>query len=197
MAKKRQYGINQSRATIYLLCYALTLFVGITLIMLATSIYNPEMTSQVNESAQLMSNETKYALLIAIGTGVMATGLCGFITFGWVIYSDNEEEKRKQINNAAKRIGLVDAFEKRSIAITDEYRSRVAKARHNIDIMGFGLSALLNDLGDYFAMWAQHSQVRIILICPNFPDENYSLAKLRDKEEKTLKEKLREKFMSF
>lgn len=193
MKKNRSwlFGINQGRAVVYFLCHALIICIGITVIIYSSAGYNRTDNLSENEqgSSDQSNNEqntssTRQALLIAVGTGMMATGICGLFTFGWVIYSDNEEEKRKQINAAANFMGLVNAFEKRSIAISDEYLVRVRKARYKIDIMGFGLSALLNDFGNYFEEWAKHAEVRILLIDPDFPDSAHSIASLRDKEER-------------
>lgn len=102
-----------------------------------------------------------------------------------MIYTENEEKEREQRNKAAKYVGLVNAFNKRSIAISDEYLCRIAKAHQSIDIMGFGLSALLDDFGDHFEEWAKHANVRIILLDPDFPNQNLSFAAQRDKEERS------------
>lgn len=180
----RLFGISQSRAVIYLLCHALVLCMGVSIMMFSLQIHiNTENDCSDNEN-NVTDDYTIKSLLFSIGTGMLATGICGLFTFGWVIYSDNEEEKRRRINVAANHMGLVNAFEKRSIAIADEYSFRVSKAKHNIDIMGFGLSALLNDMGDSFPEWAKHAKVRILLIDPDFPNKDYSLAQLRDKEER-------------
>lgn len=187
--KHKLFGISQSRAVVYLLCHALILCIGISLMTISSlnRVVTNSNPTNANEEYGENTDSTDYtidSLLFSVGTGMMATGICGLFTFGWVIYSDNEEEKRKQINTAASHMGLVNAFEKRSISISEEYSSRLSSARHNIDIIGFGLSALLNDHGDYFLEWSKHAKVRIILIDPDFPSVDNSLANLRDKEER-------------
>lgn len=78
---------------------------------------------------------------------------------------------------------MVNVFDKRSIAIYEEYAQRVQRAKEHIDIMGFGLSALLTDYGDHFAEWATHASVRILLIDPSYPVIQYALSDQRDREE--------------
>lgn len=200
--KKRQsklFGLSQGRAVIYFLCHALIICIGISMIVFVSHPNEESRTpSESIESGSISENsDTMQTLLIAIGTGMMATGICGIVTFGWVVYSDNEEEKRKQINDAAEFIGLVNAFDKRSIAISDEYSARIQKARQSIDIIGFGLSALLDDYGDDFETWARHANVRILLIDPDYPNKEYSLADLRDKEERNSSGQIREDVCSF
>lgn len=62
--------------------------------------------------------------------------------------------------------------------IRDEYHTRLAKARH-IDLVGFGLSAFREDYINDFVGWS-HS-VRILLIDPDFPTRQHSLATVRRK----------------
>ena len=179
--KSKIWGISQIRATVYVLCNALILFTGIILMMIGGD--NP--------------NGFIHAALIAVGTSMIATAICGYVTFSWVIYSDNEEEKRKQINNAAERIGLVDAFEKRSVGISSEYQTRLKHAKYRIDIIGFGLSALLNDFGEQFETWATKCNVRILLIDPDFPYEGNSYAQMRDLEERSAEGSIKAEVCTF
>lgn len=102
---------------------------------------------------------------------------------GWLKLSSVEMHNFDQYMSVIKSLGLVAAFDKRSIAIGSEYDNRLLKARKTIDVMGFSLTALLDDKGDEFEKWAKHASVRILLIDPNFPQRR-PFANIRDYEER-------------
>jgi hypothetical protein len=66
--------------------------------------------------------------------------------------------------------------------IRSEYDSRLPRA-HEIDLVGYGLSAFRQDYISEFVNWSQRARVRILLIDPDFPTPDSSLADQRDREE--------------
>jgi hypothetical protein len=52
-----------------------------------------------------------------------------------------------------------------------------------IDLVGFGLSAFREDYLKDFVSWSHRADVRILLIDPDFPTRDHSLADQRDREE--------------
>ncbi len=125
----------------------------------------------------VMSGRT---LLVAIGGSVIATAVAGSVLFLRVWLSEDDLRRMQVLT----RFGLTQAFERRSIAIRQEYDSRLSRARKAIDIMGFGLRALKEDYHREFPKWAQRSEVRILLLDPEYPSPQSSIADQRDKEEK-------------
>ena len=116
---------------------------------------------------------------VAVGTSVIATGVSGMVVFGWVIFGEIEEDKRR----AADAFGFVTAFPYRSVQIKSEYDIRLSRASKQIDIMGFGLNSLREDYAGSFKTWASRAEVRILLVDPESPGEQATYADLRDNEE--------------
>jgi len=116
---------------------------------------------------------------VAVGTSVIATGVSGMVVFGWVIFGDVEEDKRR----SADAFGFVTAFPNRSIQIKSEYDIRLSRASKRIDIMGFGLNSLREDYAGSFGAWANRAEVRILLVDPDSPGGQATYADLRDNEE--------------
>lgn len=131
----------------------------------------------------------------AVGTSLVATGVAGLVTF---FYIRLNEDTTKRLNVLAN-FGLIDAFEKRGFAIESEYNQLLAKASHNVDIIGFGLSSFLADYKDVFESWKQRFHVRILLIDPDCPEPHLSFAHQREIEEGIPPDSMRkdvEKFIS-
>jgi hypothetical protein len=82
------------------------------------------------------------------------------------------------------RFGFVKVFDSRAVTIRSEYDERVAKARNQIDILGFGLRSLREDYRDQFSEWKKRANVRVLIIDPEFPSSRNSYAKQRDREER-------------
>jgi hypothetical protein len=79
--------------------------------------------------------------------------------------------------------GLVQVFPGRSVRIRDEYDRRLAKARHHVDVLGFGLRSFREDYGTRLVELATRAQVRLLLLDPTFPMlASYALQ--RDQEER-------------
>jgi len=135
------------------------------------------------------------AISVAIGTSIVATGIASTVTY-WNVTRNEETTNRLAI---LQEFGFVNAFERRGMVIQDEYNSRLLRARHNIDVIGFGLASLLADYGDDFALWKERAHVRIMLIDPDFPNAAQSFAAQRELEEGIPKASLRaevEKFIA-
>ena len=127
-------------------------------------------------------------LFTSIGTSVIATGLCGIVALGWVIYSESESYFRRQID----AYGLVAAFPERSLPIKEEYINRLSRPKGGVDIMGFGLNHLREELEGDFARWAAFGPVRILLV-----DLDTGYADQRDVEERNVPGKIRSEVKLF
>jgi hypothetical protein len=114
----------------------------------------------------------------AIGGSLIAGGIGGVTLFLYVLMTEGLKSRIEAFTKA----GLLKIFSGRSVLIRDEYHTRLAKARH-IDLIGFGLSAFREDYINDFVGWSHRADVRILLIDPDFPTRQHSLADQRDKEE--------------
>jgi hypothetical protein len=115
----------------------------------------------------------------AVGSGLIATGIAGWVIFFWIRQSEDYASSLRALMD----LGVVGAFRFRSVAIRHEYEPRFNAARDRIMIMGFGLRALREDFGDKFEDWARHAQVRILIINPDAPNPIIRFADQRDLEE--------------
>lgn len=118
-------------------------------------------------------------LWVSIGTSLIAAGVAGGVIFLYLFVSSRAAERLSVADN----LGLRAAFSFRSVAIREEYETRLRKAHEQIDILGFGLRSLREDLGKEFTSWADRTKVRILLQDPEFPDKTISLGNIRDLEE--------------
>jgi len=130
---------------------------------------------------------------VAVGTSVIATGVSGMVVFGWVIFGDIEQDKRR----AADVFGFVTAFPNRSVQIKSEYDIRLSRASKRIDIMGFGLNSLREDYAGSFRAWANRAEVRILLVDPESPGGQFTYADLRDNEEGNSRGRTSEEILRF
>ena len=119
------------------------------------------------------------ALAMAIGSGLIAAGAAGAVLF-LKVWVDREEDQRLK---ALRESGIKRTFQERSVAIRPEYDDRLASASEVIEIMGFGLRNLRHDHEANFEAWSRRAKVRILLIDPEFPQRDRSIANLRDVEE--------------
>jgi GNAT superfamily N-acetyltransferase len=119
------------------------------------------------------------ALGQGIGSSLIATAITGWVIFVYILTGQSLRARLE----VAERLGLVAGFTKRGAAIRSEYDSRLAKAKREIDILGFGLRSLREDYRGDFAKWKTRANVRILLLSPDFPTSERSLANLRDTEE--------------
>ena len=118
-------------------------------------------------------------LFKSIGTSLIAAGIAGLVIFGYIIFTQKINDKLDVIS----KYGIENIFEARAARIKSTYDEKLKNAKNNIDVLGFGLNALREDyLGD-FVKWKASAKVRILLIDPDYPTEEISLANLRDQEE--------------
>jgi hypothetical protein len=121
------------------------------------------------------------ALAISAGSSLIAAGVTGWVLFLHVRLN----ESQRSLMSLLSLFGFERAFEARGIRIKAEYDQRLAKAHHQIDILGFGLRALREDYREEFAKWKRKANIRVLVIDPEFPSVKYSYAKQRDKEERS------------
>lgn len=115
-----------------------------------------------------------------IGGSIAATGIAGEVL---VLYMWRTEQIQAGLENLT-RFGLERAFESRSATIRAEYHIRLSRMNDGLDVLGFGLSAFLQDYRDHFEGWRQRARIRILLLDPQFPNESLSYANQRDLEER-------------
>lgn len=129
------------------------------------------------------------AITSSVGTSVVATGICGWLLFLWVMVTDASLGKYREY----KKMGILSLFSERSVAIKPEYDSRIEKAKKRIDIIGFGLKSFREDYSQRFeALAANVDEIRILLIDPEFPERRMSFADQRDREERENPGKIKE-----
>jgi hypothetical protein len=113
-----------------------------------------------------------------VGGSLIAGGVIGLALFVYV-RSNERTLKRLEILSDA---GLIAVFPFRSVRIKSEYDTHLQNAQH-IDIVGYGLSAFREDYAEHFASWSRECRIRILLLDPEFPSPDLSLADRRDIEE--------------
>ncbi len=114
------------------------------------------------------------------GSALMAAGIAGWVLFLYVWLSESRSQRLEML----QQLGFRSAFPVRSVGIKDQYDKRLAHASSQIDIIGFGLRSLRQDYGHQFAAWAACASVRILLLDPDFPTTQCSMADQRDREER-------------
>lgn len=127
-------------------------------------------------------------LVQAIGASLAAAGVTGMVVYVYVARVERAERALEILNE----FGFRQIFEARSVRIKDEYDSRCAKMKRNLDVMGFGLSSFLQDHREDLENWKGRVNVRILVIDPEYPVPEYSYADQRDLEEHTDKGRIRQ-----
>jgi hypothetical protein len=156
MFKRLLSQTRNPQGTIYLLCNLLLIVSGLLIFKASTSI-----------------------LLQGVGSSLIATGIAGWVIFVVIL----SEQSSRDSMAIVQRLGIVAGFTQRGAAIQDQYRDRVKRASHQIDVLGFGLSSLREDFRNDFHVWKRNASVRILLLDPNFPSQQFSYAAQRDSEE--------------
>ena len=133
------------------------------------------------------------AIQQAIGGSLIATGISGWIIFLYVFVSSATAERLALVESA----GLKEVFPFRSVNIRQKYEERLEKARAQIDIIGFGLRSLREDFERDFDAWAARARVRVLIIDPDFPSTEHSLATMRDLEEGNARDSIRQDARAF
>jgi hypothetical protein len=117
-------------------------------------------------------------ILLGIGGSLIASGIAGEILFLYIVASQQTKDRLDLISVA----GLQRIFETRSVSIREEYHSRLRSAKE-VDILGFGLSSFREDYGRKFSELSLNTSFRILLLDPDFPSSENSVASIRDREE--------------
>jgi hypothetical protein len=115
----------------------------------------------------------------AIGASLVATGVAGETL---AFYMLRNEQTQVALTNVAT-FGLIKLFDGRSARIRPEYDSRLRDMKEGLDVLGFGLSAFLQDYRREVAEWKRRARIRILILDPDFPTSRNSYALQRDREE--------------
>ena len=118
-------------------------------------------------------------LITGVGVSIMAAGVTGLVMTGWILLT---EDWRNRIT-ILQQFGIENYFHENTTPIQAEYDRRLATYHKQIDVIGLGLNKFRRDFDDSFPAWAAAGKVRILLLDPDFPTRNESLASQRDIEE--------------
>jgi hypothetical protein len=118
------------------------------------------------------------AVGLSLGSSLLATGIAGLVLYLYVRSTDTLQDKLKILSDT----GITSVFQHRSIRIKEEYDHRLRNATR-IDLIGYGLSAFREDYAQEFEAWSGRADVRVLVIDPDFPAKQCSLADIRDVEE--------------
>ena len=158
-----RYAMSELRQRhgLYLASHLILVLVGLVLVLLG--------------GGQL----TMQHLWVPVGASLVAMGIAGAVLFLRVWMDQEQVERIRDM----QEFGVKRIFAVRSVKIEQEYDTRVTRASAHIDIMGFGLKALREDYGRKFSEWAERATVRILVLDPEFPSTEQTIANLRDAEE--------------
>jgi hypothetical protein len=117
-------------------------------------------------------------ILLGVGGSLVASGIAGEVLFLYIILSQETKDKLDLLTLT----GLQRVFPTRSVSIRNEYHSRLHGAKE-VDILGFGLSSFRQDYGGRFEELSSRTRFRILLLDPDFPTADASIASIRDQEE--------------
>jgi len=112
------------------------------------------------------------------GQGVLAAGVAGYVVFAYVLMHDELADRVRVVSE----FGILKIFASRGAQIRNEYEELLGDF-NELDVLGFGLNSLREDYKDSFVDWAKRARVRILLLDPDFPTPETSLAAIRDAEE--------------
>lgn len=137
--------------------------------------------------------QTDRPLLQAIGASLVAAGIAGGVVFFYVLQADRVANQLQILRD----FGLTRAFQARSVRIRPEYDHYLSKVTKEIALIGFGLRSLREDHLENFAQWSQRANVRILLLDPDFPTEEWTIAAQRDREENNTQGAIKRDVMKF
>lgn len=128
----------------------------------------------VTVGSNSLEDEWFKAVGFALGTSIVAAGMCGLVVWVYIANSEGSLDLLK----ALEKSGLEWVYPKRAAQIRNEYAVRLQKAHRQIDILGFGLKDFkrdyMNDLGEL----SNRATIRILVL-----DPKSSFAAQRDSEE--------------
>jgi hypothetical protein len=137
-----------------------------------------------------IANEIAFAL----GTGITATGITGWVIFFYVRQSDDDIKQRRIIAN----LGIIDGFTARSSNIRSEYEPRFFAARERIDFFGFGHKALREDFIRDIPKILPNCKIRMLMIDPTIAlGDGSNFASQRDLEEANIDGQIRSDVVKF
>lgn len=113
-----------------------------------------------------------------IGISLVATGIAGTAVYLHV----KSVTQLKEIVSAVISAGILHVFPARSARIRDQYDERLRKAKE-IDVLALGLSNFRQDYHSELEEWCRNTDIRILVLDPDFPDKLFSYSKQRDVEE--------------
>lgn len=121
-----------------------------------------------------MEAEWQKATFFALGTSVMAAGLCGMVVWVYVANSERSLDLLRVLDAS----GLQWLYPSRAAQIRSEYAVRLERARKQIDILGFGLKDFKRDYMSTLDELSRRAKVRILIL-----DPRSTSAAQRDREE--------------
>lgn len=122
---------------------------------------------------------SKSPLVFAIGTSLIAAGVTGWAVFVHIFISEARQKKIRLFDE----LRIEAFFRSRGPSIKPEYDVRIARVCRHIDVLGFGQRALVEDYLVKFPDWKKRASVRILLLDPEYPVAENSVASLRDHDE--------------
>ena len=103
------------------------------------------------------------ATLFALGTSIIAAGVCGLAIWVYISNSDGSLRLLKELDHS----GLGWIYPKRAAQIRSEYADRLDKASTQIDILGFGLKDFKRDYMTELGTLSKRARVRILVLDPD------------------------------
>lgn len=114
-----------------------------------------------------------------IGISLVSTGIAGAILY---LHVRSESTLKNRLDSIYKS-RILKIFPARAANIRDEYTERLENSSE-IDVLGLGLSAFREDFRGKLIEWARAGRdIRILVLDPDFPSSENSLARIRDLEE--------------
>lgn len=154
-------GLTSPAGIVWILCHTIMVLIGA--LFLTSDFLHKSLGQGVSDG---------------IGGSLVATGIAGASLFVYILTGEKLRSRIQSLTDA----GIAYIYPVRSVLIRSEYHKRLASARR-IDLVGYGLSAFRQDYLNDFVGWSQRGHVRILLIDPDFPTRETSLADQRDTEE--------------
>jgi hypothetical protein len=129
----------------------------------------------------------------AVGQSLIGAGIVGliFLLYTWLDLADRVAKA------TLGEAGVTGAFANRDEDGTRKYGDLVKRARHNVDILGYGLPSFRQAQIVGGEPWPSDARVRILLVDPYFPDKDAPYADQRDIEEATVFQQTRVDVMEF
>ena len=117
----------------------------------------------------------------AVGESLLAAAVVGlvFLLYTWLDLSDRATEEQLEEGR------ITGVYENRTPEESADFGEAIRQARHNVDLLGFGLRSFRQTSIVGGDPWPEKARVRILLIDPDYPNREYSYADQRDVEETT------------